>query len=308
MRILVTGGNGSLGRELVPALLAMGHEVAVLDRELDALRELRLGPLTLVKGLVEDRDAVEEAIRGADAVIHMAWSFADDPAHLVEHDLYGHQLLLDAARANGVRHVVYTSTAVVYGKPLRLPIDENHPLRVLEARKPSYGLAKEFAEKLTLLSARTGGPPATILRFWWAFGGTIGGRHLRDMLRTAAEGTRLTVPAECGGSFLSMDDFVHAVSAVLFDAKSFGETFNLASAYVTWAEVARMVVAATGSSAAVDVVSRDTWTGPAFLADVWQLDDRRIRERLGVRPRRDPEGVRGALASAIEETWAGVAR
>jgi UDP-glucose 4-epimerase len=304
MRILVTGGNGSIGRELVPALLAMGHEITVLDRQVDALRELRLGPLTLVKGLVEDRDAVEEAMRGADAVLHMAWSFADDAGHLLEHDLCGHQLVLDEARAAGVRHVVYTSTAVVYGKPLRLPIDEGHPLRVLDARKPAYGVAKEFAEKLTLLAARSGGPPATILRFWWAFGATVGGRHLRAMLQAAAAGERLSVPAECGGSFLSMEDLVHAVSAVLFDAKSFDQTFNLASAYVSWAEVARMVVAATGAAGAIDVVPREAWTGPAFLSEVWQLDDRRIRERLGFRPRRDPGGVRDALAAAIAATWA----
>ena len=53
----------------------------------------------------------------------------------------------------------------MYGKPIRVPIDEDHPLRVLEARKPAYGMAKEFAEKLTLLAARTEGPPATVLRF-----------------------------------------------------------------------------------------------------------------------------------------------
>ncbi len=53
----------------------------------------------------------------------------------------------------------------MYGKPIRVPIDEDHPLRVLEARKPAYGMAKEFAEKFTLLAARTEGPPATVLRF-----------------------------------------------------------------------------------------------------------------------------------------------
>jgi nucleoside-diphosphate-sugar epimerase len=45
-----------------------------------------------------------------------------------------------------------------------VPIDEEHPLLVLEARKPAYGMAKEFAEKLTLLAARTDGFPVTIFR------------------------------------------------------------------------------------------------------------------------------------------------
>ena len=49
-----------------------------------------------------------------------------------------------------VRHLIYTSTAVVYGKPRYSPIDEKHPLLVEEARKPLYGIAKAAAEKLCL--------------------------------------------------------------------------------------------------------------------------------------------------------------
>lgn len=244
-----------------------------------------------------------KAARGAEAIIHLAWSFSDDPQVLLEQDLRGHLLLLDAAKAQGVRHFIYTSTAVVYGKPVRVPIDEDHPLRVLEARKPAYGMAKEFAEKLTLLAARTQALSATILRFWWAFGQDIGGRHLRDMLHTAAAGKPLPVPANCGGSFLSMEDFIQAVELILLNPGSFGQVFNLASAYVTWEDVARMVVAITGSSAGVEVIPATDWTGAAFLADRWDLDGRRIQERLGFKPTRDPAGVRQALKGAIEQTW-----
>lgn len=303
MRIVVTGGNGSLGRDLIPALLARGHHVVALDRELGALRVLSLAGLKMIQGAVQDAAAVGEACRGAEAVVHLAWSFSDDPRILLEEDLRGHLNLVEAARRNGARHFVYTSTAVVYGKPLRAPIDEEHPLRVLEARKPAYGMAKEFAEKLTLLAARTEGPPATILRFWWAFGEEIGGRHLRQMLRTAAEGKPLLVPGNCGGSFLSMEDFNHAVELLLLNPRSFGETFNLASAYVAWEEVARMVVEVTRSSAGVEVIPPMEWKGAAFLADRWELEDRRIRERLGFKPSRDPAGLRDALRDAIAGTW-----
>ncbi len=302
MRVLVTGANGSVGRELVPALLARDHHVVALDKELEALQAQPHPGLTLVPGVVEDRTAVEQAVRGAEAIIHLAWSFSDDPQVLLEQDLRGHLLLLDVAKAQGVQHFIYTSTAVVYGKPVRVPIDEDHPLRVLEARKPAYGMAKEFAEKVTLLAGRTG-PPATILRFWWAFGETISGRHLRDMLRTAAAGGPVRVPADCGGSFLSMEDFNLAAELILLNPRSFGETFNLASAFVTWEEVARMVVEATGSSTEVEVVPPAEWTGAAFLADRWELDDRRIRERLGFKPARDPAGLRDALRRAIACTW-----
>ncbi|HEU4386022.1 MAG TPA: NAD-dependent epimerase/dehydratase family protein [Anaeromyxobacteraceae bacterium] len=302
MRVLVTGGNGSVGRDLVPALVAAGHEVVVLDRELGALEPLPRKRLQLVKGGVEDRSAVEEAIGGAQAVIHLAWSFSDDPAVLLDRDLKGHQLLLQAARARGVRHFVYTSSAVVYGKPLQIPIAEDHPLRVLEARKPAYAIAKETAEKLTQLAAATGGPPGTVLRFWWSFGEAIAGRHLRDMLAAAAAGDRLRVPVECGGSFLTAEDLTAAVQAILEPRASF-ETFNLASAYVTWEEVARMALEVTGSSASVDLVPASAFTGPAFLADPWQLDDRRLRAAAGWAPRRGPAEVRGLLERAIARTW-----
>jgi UDP-glucose 4-epimerase len=303
MRILVTGANGSVGRELVPALLARDHHVVALDKELGALQVLSHPRLELVPGAVEDAVAVGKAARGAEAFIHLAWSFSDDPQVLLEQDLRGHLLLLDAAKAQGVQHFIYTSTAVVYGKPVRVPIHEDHPLRVLEARKPAYGMAKEFAEKLTLLAAGTQAFPATILRFWWAFGEEIGGRHMREMLHTAAAGKPLLVPGECGGSFLSMEDFIQAVELILVNPGSVGHTFNLASLYVTWEGVARMAIEVTGSSAGVQVVPRMEWAGAAFLADRWELDDRRIRERLGFKPARDPAGVRHALRRAITRTW-----
>jgi len=240
--------------------------------------------------------------------VHLAWSFADDPAYLVEHDLRGHLHLLEAARREQVRCFVYTSTAVVYGKPIRQPVDEDHPLLVLAARKPAYGIAKEFAEKLTLLAAQTDGPPAAILRFWWAFGQEIGGRHLRDLLRAAAAGEPLAVPAECGGSFLSLDDFIHTIDLLLGTDLRGGRVFNLASGYVTWKEIARLILDVTGSTPPVRVVPRAEWTGAAFLADRWELDDRRSRTELGFKPTRDPAGLRQTLRDAIAVSWKSLRR
>jgi UDP-glucose 4-epimerase len=303
MRILVVGGNGSVGRELIPALLAGGHQIVVLDKELGAVRAIAHPQLVLVSGAVEDEAAVAEATRDAEAVIHLAWSFSDDPTYLLEHDLRGHLLLLAAAHEQGTRHFIYTSTAVVYGKPIRTPIDEDHPLRVLEARKPAYGMAKEFAEKLTFLAAQGSDLSATVVRFWWAFGREIGGKHLREMLRTAAEGKTLRVPADCGGSFLSQDDFNLAVTTILSRPVSGGRVFNLASAYVSWDEVARIVVEVTGSAAKVESIPSTEWRGAAFLADRWELDDRRVRSELGFKQSSDPRGVREGLRQAIRKTW-----
>jgi UDP-glucose 4-epimerase len=302
MRILVTGGNGSVGQGLIPHLIERGHQVVVLDKELGVARKIAHPRLSFVQGAIENPATVEQAVAGVEAIVHLAWSFSDDPRVLVEQDLRGHALLLEAAGRNKVSHFVYASTAVVYGKPGRIPIDEDHPLNVLTARKPTYGIAKEFAEKLTLLAGQTG-LSSTVLRFWWAFGDEIGGRHLREMLRTAAEGKTLAVPADCGGSFLSQEDFNPAVETILQRPATTGRVFNLASAYVGWDEVARMVLEVTGGKGAIDLVPREAWTGAAFLADRWELDDRRIRTALGFKPTRDAAEIRLALHRAIAATW-----
>src|SRR5512144_394346 len=109
MRILVTGGNGSVGCGLIPSLLDRGHSVVVLDKELGVVRDIARPQLAFVPGGVEEQSAVAEAGRGVEAIVHLAWSFSDDPSYLLEHDLRGHVLLLTAAREQGVRHFIYAS-------------------------------------------------------------------------------------------------------------------------------------------------------------------------------------------------------
>ncbi len=309
MRVLVTGGNGSVGRDLVPALLDGGNEVVVLDRDVSALRTAGgHRPLELIEGSIEDGDAVAEAVRGADAVVHLAWSFADAMQSLIRTDLCGEQLLLEQARAENVHRFVVASSAVVYGRPPGGPIAEGDSLRPLRGRKPAYGLAKEFAEKLALLADATGGPQAVIFRFWWAFGSDIGGRHLRDMLRAAASGEPVRVPAGCGGSFLSAEDLARAVALALSRPEAKGAIFNLSSAYVTWEEIARMVVDVVGARTSIEVIDAKAWNGAAFLNDSWQLDDALARRKLGYRPARDAAGVRMQLRHAIARTWGAMER
>ena len=126
------------------------------------------------------------------------------------------------------------------------------------------------------------------------------------MLKAATAGQVLAVPADCGGSFLSIDDFVQVVDLLLGVDLEGGNVYNLASAYVTWKEIARLVVDVTGSAAPIRVLPRTQWTGAAFLADRWELDDRRIRAEMGFKPTRDLVGLRLALREAIAATWASV--
>ncbi|MDX1815760.1 MAG: NAD(P)-dependent oxidoreductase, partial [Thermodesulfobacteriota bacterium] len=245
---------------------------------------------------------LKSAVEGVDAVLHLAWSFSEDPLTVLEHDLKGHIYLLEEMASQKVGHLIYTSTAVVCGKPRYSPIDEKHPLLVEEARKPLYGIAKAAAEKLCLMYGKTKGPPATVIRFWWAYGEEIGGKHLREMLRIASAGEPLTVPAASGGSFLHMADLAQGLERCLFRPEAFGQTFNFSTVYVTWEEVAEMARDATGSRSEIRCIPREEWTGSAFLADPWELSDALARERLGYDPM-EASRAKAYLKKAVENCW-----
>jgi len=300
--ILITGGAGSCGRFLAAWLLERGHAVRVIDKDVDPVRSIRKDGLTVVQGGVEDRDVLKSALDGVDAVIHLAWSFSEDPLEVLEQDLKGHVYLLEEAASRKVKHLIYTSTAVVYGKPRSSPIVEEHPLLVEEARKPLYGIAKAAAEKLCLMYGKTGKVPSTVVRFWWAFGDEIGGKHLRELLKTASAGKPVEVPSDSGGSFLHMADLSRGIEGCLLNPAAFGQTFNFSTVYVTWKEVAEMVCEVTGSSSPVRCIPRDEWTGAPFLADPWELSDSKARELLGYRPMEASE-AKASLKKAIAACW-----
>jgi nucleoside-diphosphate-sugar epimerase len=266
------------------------------------MRSIEKENLTLIQGLLEDRGTVKEAVEGMDAVLHLAWSFSSDPMEVLEQDLKGHINLLEEMAEQKTGHLIYTSTAVVYGKPRYSPIDEDHPLVVEEARKPLYGITKAAAEKLCLLYWKERGLPATVIRFWWAYGDDIGGRHLRQMLKTAADGETLEFPGDSGGSFLYMPDLYQGVEKCLFTPAAYGQTFNIATVYVTWDEVAAIVKDVTSSDSEIRSIPASEWRGSAFLADAWELDDTLARQLLGYTPY-GPEEAKAALKSAVAHRW-----
>src|SRR5918997_5125028 len=121
MRVLVTGGAGFIGSHFARRLAAAGDEVVVLDKlsysgnraNLDGIRH------DFVQGDICDPDAVAEAGAGCDAVVNFAAETHVDrsilgPAEFIQTDVAGTQVLLDWARAAGVRHV-QVSTDEVYG-------------------------------------------------------------------------------------------------------------------------------------------------------------------------------------------------
>lgn len=294
MNFLITGGAGSVGRDLTAALLEKGHSARVLDKH-----PLHDKQVESIQGSLEDKPLVQGALQGVDSVIHLAWSFSDDPVELLETDLKGHVVLLEACAAAKVARLFYASTAVVYGKPMQNPITEDSPCLVEDARKPFYAIAKLAAEKLALAYWRMKGLPVTVFRFWWSYGKKIGGRHLRDMIALAQTGKPLAVPGGAGGSFLDHDDLAHALLLAQQEQASIGQIFNLSTIYLEWTDIARIIMDVTDSSSSLEVVPGREWRGAQFLADSWELSSAKAERLFGYRSLFSPSTARQKLEKAI---------
>lgn len=163
MRILVTGGAGFIGSHIVKQLLEEGHEVVVYDKEGRADKT--------IKGDVKDTELLVKSLAGVDAVIHMA-SFisveesVENPLKYMENNVLGTASLLLAMREAGVKKIVFSSSATVYGEPESLPILEDAPL---SAANP-YAASKIAMEAMCESFSKTDGFNVTILRYFNPYG------------------------------------------------------------------------------------------------------------------------------------------
>jgi len=173
MRTLVTGGAGFIGSNIVARLLAEGNAVTVLDDLSSGFRSnLPDHPaLRFVEGDVRDEAVVVDAVAGAEAVFHLAASVGnkrsiDHPVLDAEINVIGTLRVLEAARHAGVRRVVASSSAGIFGELKTLPIREDHPV---EPDSP-YGASKLCGEKECLAYAKLFGLEAVCLRYFNVYG------------------------------------------------------------------------------------------------------------------------------------------
>lgn len=175
-RVVVTGGAGNVGSHVVDGAIAAGaREVVALDALVRGVPEnlhdaLATGRARLEQMDIRDREAVRRAIDGADVVFHQAalrWTRCqEEPRDCQEVMVEGTFNVLEAAAAAKVKRVVLASSAVVYGEPKALPIDEDQPLN----GKTVYGAAKVANEQLARAFAHLHGLPVVTLRYFNVYG------------------------------------------------------------------------------------------------------------------------------------------
>lgn len=151
MNVLVTGGAGYIGSICVEELINAGHAVTVLDNLCEGHRSAIDSRAKFVEGDLGERELVTRVIReaGAEAIIHFAahalvGESMQNPGKYFRNNVAGGLELLDAARANGVKKFVFSSTCATYGPPDRVPMTEDLPQRPINP----YGESKLMFEKI----------------------------------------------------------------------------------------------------------------------------------------------------------------
>lgn len=159
MRILVTGGAGYIGSHTCLELLNQGHEVVVVDNlcnaseeSLNRVKELTGKDLTFYKADLLDADAMNEVFdkEKVDAVIHFAGLKAvgesvAKPLEYYHNNITGTLILCDAMRKHGVKKIIFSSSATVYGDPAFIPITEDCPKGKITN---PYGQTKSMLEQV----------------------------------------------------------------------------------------------------------------------------------------------------------------
>jgi len=277
VRLLITGGAGCLGSNLIKEYLAQGDEILVIDNFATGSREAltALPRLEIVDGTVADRQMVETAFNrfAPTHVIHSAASYKDpnDWREDVATNVTGTINTVEAAHHVSVKRFVYLQTALCYGRPERVPIPVEHPTRPFT----SYGISKTAGEAYLAISDL----PWVSLRL----ANITGPRLAIGPIPTFYRRLKSREKCFCTDTvrdFLDISDFLALMRIVLRDDAPTG-IFNVSTGEGhTIAEVFDTIAACLGITLAepVSVVPPAADDVPAVV-----LDPSRTREALGWR-------------------------
>ena len=323
MRVLVTGGAGYIGSVVAAQLVAAGHEVTVLDDLSTGYADAVPAGAGFVKGTLRDC-AAEVLADDIEAVLHFAakslvGESVAEPARYWSANLGGAIALLEAMREIGVRTIVFSSTAAVYGEPERTPITETDRTRPTSP----YGASKLAADTTLTEFAQLYGFGAVSLRYFNVAGAHradsgawFGERHhpethlIPNVLASAAAGGRVQV---FGDDYPTPDgtcvrDYIHVTDLADAHLRALGacrpgqhRVYNLGHGTgFSVRQVIDVCAEVTGMELEVDVTARRPGDPAVLIASA-----ERIASELGWRADRD---LRAIAADAWEFTQARINR
>jgi len=260
-RVLVTGGLGFIGLNMLRQLLDAGAEITVMDNFLppDRPKQLQelLANVRIAIADIRDEDKVERLVKGQDVIFNLAGkSGAADsnkaPMNDLDINCRGHLTLLEACRRyNPKVTIVFPSSRLVYGKPRYLPVDELHPI----APESIYAAHKLAVENYHLIYGRLYGLKATVLRISNPDGPMqVGDARaygiVNSFIKAAATGGVITDfgEGEQSRDYIYIADLVEAFLRAGSKDAARGKIYNIGDkSAISLRELAELAIAVAGS-------------------------------------------------------------
>lgn len=297
MKILVTGADGFIGSHLTEELVKLGHEVRAFVQYnsfnswgwLDSCEDSVKQQLQIFSGDIRDPSGVKEAVKGCDAVLHLAALIAipysyHSPHTYVETNVLGTLNVLEAARNHGVYKIVHTSTSEVYGTAQFVPITESH--RIL-GQSP-YSATKIAADALAYSFFASFNTPVTILRPFNTYGPRQSARAvIPTIIAQVASGAKeIKLGAvEPTRDFNYVADTVAGFVAALSTDSIAGEVINIGSGYeISIGETVEIILDVMGSQAIVVTDQQRIRPDASEVERLWACNEK-ARKLLNWQPR-----------------------
>lgn len=266
-KILVTGGAGFVGSNLVKRLLGIGGKITVLDDFFTGRVEnlpLRDKNLKIIEGSVCDKKIVEKLVSKNSYIFHLAARNIIVSTKNPEEDFYvnigGTLNILMAAKKHKVERILYTSSVSVYGNPKYLPINEEDSINLLSpyavSKYSGEGYCKAFYESYSI--------PVTILRFSNVYGigqwssnpycGVVAKFFEQAM---ASKNLQIHGDGEQTRDFTFVEDVVEATILASLSPKATGEVYNVGSGIETSVNnLALEIIKITSSTSKIEYLDR----------------------------------------------------
>jgi dTDP-glucose 4,6-dehydratase len=310
-KVLITGADGFIGSHLTESLVREGYSVRAfvmynsfnswgwLDH---ASAEIR-NNIEIFPGDIRDPHGVNDAMRGCDAVLHLAALIAipysyHSPDTYIDTNVKGTLNVLQAARQLGVKRVIHTSTSEVYGTAQFVPITEEHPL---QGQSP-YSASKIGADQLAYSFYSSFDLPVVIARPFNTYGPRQSARAvIPTVITQIANGAKqlklgVVTPTR---DFSFVQDTVDAFIATLKSDKGLGEVVNFGSNFeISISDVAALI--AEKMNVKIDIAS-DTERMRPVNSEVERLwaDNSKVKALFGWSPK---YAGRDGLARGLQET------
>ena len=317
-KVLVTGADGFIGSHLTEALVRAGYDVRafVLYNSFNSWGWLERcapdvkGRFEVFAGDIRDPNGVRAALKGCDAVLHLAALIAipysyHSPDTYVDTNVKGTLNVVQAARDLGVSRVVHTSTSEVYGTARFVPITELHPL---QGQSP-YSASKIGADHIAMSFYSSFETPVVVLRPFNTYGPRQSARAVIPTIITQiAAGVREIKLGSVHPTrdFSYVTDTVAGFIAALSADGAIGEVINLGSNYeISIGDTARAIASTMGEPITILTDEQRLRPEKSEVERLWASNDK-ARDLLGWTPAYGGlEGFRRGLAETV--AWFGEA-